>query len=367
MHGFRDVMALHLSPGSKEELIVGKFGYCEKPVWSFNEKWIVFSEGFSSLFQVPTSGGEPIRITSADNSANMPHSSLDSNRLVYSNEEWKTDIYRMALGTPQSTPERVIDSTVRDFNAQISPHGDALVFSTNRNGYFQIWIASSNGSNPKPLTESRYQFACCSSWSPDGSEIAFTALIDGNWDIYTVSREGGTPNRFTTHSAHEGRPTYTPDGKNIYFYSDREDRREIWKQSKRGKPNPQRITYGGGYDVRVNSLSIFYTRTFDDPGLWISDLNGHGAEPIQGLGDVRSGMWALTSDAIYWAHKKDAGYEVFRYDLKSRAKDLAPLAIFSADIWDTPPVISVSADGKMLFWHATDYHESDLVLLNDLF
>src|ERR1700720_3005862 len=59
-----------------------------------------------------------------------------------------------------------------------------------------IWVASSDGSNPRRVTshpgeEANPYFA------PDGKHIAFTATYDGNVDVYVIPREGGEPSRLT--------------------------------------------------------------------------------------------------------------------------------------------------------------------------
>ena len=54
-------------------------------------------------------------------------------------------------------------------------------------------------------------------WSPDGKSLAFASDRYGNFDIFTVSPDGGVPFRVTTHSAKETPWTFTPDGKRILF------------------------------------------------------------------------------------------------------------------------------------------------------
>lgn len=53
--------------------------------------------------------------------------------------------------------------------------------------------------------------------SPDGSEIAF---VSGG-DIWTVSATGGAARLLVAHSAHESRPLYSPDGRQLAFNSNR--------------------------------------------------------------------------------------------------------------------------------------------------
>ena len=53
--------------------------------------------------------------------------------------------------------------------------------------------------------------------SPDGKTILFELL----GDLYTLPINGGKATRITSGQAYDMQPTYSPDGKNIVFVSDR--------------------------------------------------------------------------------------------------------------------------------------------------
>ena len=52
---------------------------------------------------------------------------------------------------------------------------------------------------------------------PEGNRIAFSY----QGDLWTVSTDGGTPERLTIHEAYEGQPRWGPEGDRIAFTSDR--------------------------------------------------------------------------------------------------------------------------------------------------
>ena len=54
--------------------------------------------------------------------------------------------------------------------------------------------------------------------SPDGRRIAFDSQgEDGRWDIWTIDAEGGVPHRLTLHPGDENIPSWSRDGRCVYF------------------------------------------------------------------------------------------------------------------------------------------------------
>lgn len=58
-------------------------------------------------------------------------------------------------------------------------------------------------------------------FSPDGSKIAFTAIVGGNSDVYVVSASGGDPLRLTYHPGLDKVRGWSPDGSRVIFGSGR--------------------------------------------------------------------------------------------------------------------------------------------------
>lgn len=61
------------------------------------------------------------------------------------------------------------------------------------------------------------------SFSPDGKQIVFASLRDGNAEIYLMNDDGGNVRRLTDHPAWETHPVFSPDGTQIAFSADREN------------------------------------------------------------------------------------------------------------------------------------------------
>jgi Tol biopolymer transport system component/TolB-like protein/Tfp pilus assembly protein PilF len=60
-------------------------------------------------------------------------------------------------------------------------------------------------------------------FSPDGQQIAFASLRDGNAEIYLMDADGSNVRRLTNHPAWESHPVFSPDGTQIAFNADRDN------------------------------------------------------------------------------------------------------------------------------------------------
>jgi len=80
--------------------------------------------------------------------------------------------------------------------------------------------------------------------SPDGTQIAFSY----KGDIYTVSAQGGRAMQITTNPAHDTRPVWSPDGKQLAFASDRLGSMDVYLVNKEGGV-PTRLTTHSGNET----------------------------------------------------------------------------------------------------------------------
>ena len=83
-----------------------------------------------------------------------------------------------------------------------------------------LWIVARSGGTARRLT-STPSFEVDPYFSPDGSQIAFSATVAGNTDVYVVPTAGGDPKRLTYHPGIDRVRGWKPDGKSIIFASNR--------------------------------------------------------------------------------------------------------------------------------------------------
>ena len=132
-------------------------------------------------------------------------------------------IWRMPVDQSRRPPEPLTNSAAVDVDAEWSSNG-RMVFRSDRSGVNELWIASADGSRPWQATRSRGPFVGDPHWSPDGRAIAFTSHADGNPDIYLMRCEQDAvacsePRQLTRTPATDANPTWSADGRWIYFSS----------------------------------------------------------------------------------------------------------------------------------------------------
>ncbi len=216
--------------------------------------------GFS-LWRVPVSGAlGPARLELAGASAIGPAVSRAGHRLAYSRIIWDADIWK-ADGT--APPRRFLSSTLTDLDPQFSPDGRTIAFATSRSGRGgEIWTANRDGTALVRLTEGNGRMTGSPRWSPDGRSVAYVAQDeDGHWDVYVIDAAGGQPRRLTPDPSDEDLPSWSRDGRWVYYQSNRSGRSEVWRMPAAGG-DAQQITHDGGaapfeaWDGRT----VFYTK-----------------------------------------------------------------------------------------------------------
>lgn len=85
--------------------------------------------------------------------------------------------------------------------------------------------------------ESRIVYYHSPDWSPDGTRIAFTSDLDGNFEIYTIRPDGSDLVRLTNNEFGDGEADWAPDGTRLAYAS----RGAIYVMNSDGS-NPERLT-----------------------------------------------------------------------------------------------------------------------------
>jgi Tol biopolymer transport system component/DNA-binding winged helix-turn-helix (wHTH) protein len=336
--------------------------------WSRDGKSILFvGEGRSSanLLRLWIDGTlEPEIVELAGSHAEHPATVASRDRLLFSRYDWDAHLYRFTPGHP---PERVAASSSFEGDAHFSPDGRQLAFTSGRSGKIAIWVAAANGSHARQLTSDRWAWQGSPNWSPDGRVIAFDAHdADGHVHIWTIPAEGGYARRLTSATGDQTAPTWSRDGKWIYYSDNRDGSRDIWRVPASGG-TAERLTHTGtgflAYET-WDGTSLLYQPKFGDSPLLVMPLSGGGA--LRSLADcVRPAAFAPAGRRIvYVACGPGTRPALHSLDVvNGRDQVLGTLEHF-------PPAmlgvgLAVSPDGKTILFRGLPRRGSDLMLIEN--
>jgi TolB protein len=252
--GFSGLLAKILR--SNPRTLPGQIASDSPAVWSPDGGRIAFAqrgENGLDLYVMNADGSNIQRLTADSKNNHYPAWSPDGKQIAYTAEveTGNTDIFVMDVdfsdpANVQVSPGRnLTHSPGEDDYASWSPDGAEIAFSSDRGGEgWDIYVMDSNGGDVRPLTQNNGDNES-PAWSPDGTQIAFesnrerrlgsdllpgsselpgASVVSGaaNWDVYVMDADGTGIIPFTKSPASDRYPTWSPDGKQIVFASDRD-------------------------------------------------------------------------------------------------------------------------------------------------
>jgi TolB protein len=214
---------------------------------------------------------------------NYPSLAPDGLSLVYAafRESGVYEIYEMTLagGAVRQVTERL--GVVN--GPEISPDGTLIVFThwiaaTDRS---EIWLMARDGSNPQRLADVP---GWDPTWSPDGAQILFASNRSGPNQLWVMNLDGSDLRQVSDLPALRGRSDWSPQGL-IVTYSGQAWAREIFALHLDGSDQYQISPAGGnsqGPSFSPDGQWVAFTAYFDHPGddhgceIYIMRLDGTG-------------------------------------------------------------------------------------------
>lgn len=311
--------------------------------------------------QLPGAVTQPEPIELAPRIARFPAVSRALGRVAFSHVAWDPDIWAVREGRP---PAPLLVSTRADQDPQLSPDGKRLAFSSKQwTDPRRIFVSNADGSDPIQVTNDLGTREGSPAWSPDSLSIAFGSQgQDGTWHVFVIDAAGGPPRRLTTTPSNEHRPSWSRDGRWIYFASDRTGRFEVW-----------RVPAGSGEAVQVTDAGGFTSHeSFDGRALYY--LKGRAspqplfARPVAGgpetkiVDQVHSRFFAVAEDGVYYFTPPDAagGFALRHLEVsRRRTRELVRL--------DSEPWLglTVSPDRRTVLFTQLKQTNDDLFLIEN--
>src|SRR5215469_11784957 len=199
-----DVYVVPTSGGEPRRVTQDNTWIMGAPAWTPDGRDIVFSStraGLASLWRVSASGGTPRPVVGVGLNASYPSVSRKDHQLVYQQRNFKNNVWLLDLSdekTRRGPPSIVISDKGPELaRPHFSPDGKRMACESDRLGYAELWTCDSDGSNCSQLT-SLHGTAGAATWSPDGRQIAFEFRPKQHSEVYVAEVGGGQPRLLET-------------------------------------------------------------------------------------------------------------------------------------------------------------------------
>ena len=339
--------------------------------WTTDGSSIVFAsnrDGISKLWRIPAAGGVPAWIaTTGSGELHQPSIARTGGRMTLTERSFNTNIWylRRVPGYDRLSAQRLISSTRWDSNPDISPDGQRLAFVSRRSGAFEVWTSRSDGTEPARVTEVEGSFASTPRWSPDGQRLAFVSQEDESASLYVVDAAGGTPRRVTTGEASDAAPSWSRSGDSLYFASNRTGKWQVWKTPASGGGLARQVTRHGGFAAREGPDGRFlYYVKHSTPGIWRQPLGG-GDETLvtDQLEPYDWGNWDVTTRGLYFVRRAAPRPLLTFYNPDTGRS----LRVAYLDDLPRHPGLAVAPDASWFLYSRVDRSESDIMVVERFF
>ncbi len=207
-------------------------------------------------YRMPASRGTMRRV--AHRAADMIYEKLTGiagvfdTKVSYVTSEGQGDgrLYSLVVADQDGFNEhKIMESTDPIMSPAWSPDSRRLAYVSFEDNRSSIFIQTLRTGN-RVKVSSRAGVNGAPAFSPDGRKLVVTLSdADGNLDIYTLDTNTRQTKRITTHRAIDTEGSWSPDGRYIYFTSDRSGGPQIYRVSANGGA-AERVTFEGSYNAR---------------------------------------------------------------------------------------------------------------------
>jgi len=286
------------------------------PSLSPDGAWVTYAgdtTGNRDIYLQSVTGQTPINLTEDSRADDdQPAFSPDGNLIAFRSARDGGGLFVMGR-----TGEAVRRLTRAGFNPAWSPDGRQIVYTTsptelrpqNNEGLSELWAVDVDGGEPRRLSDRNTSLP---SWSPNGLRVAFGVRQGGGenqrLDIWTLPVGGGAAEPVTEDGYIDWNPVWSPDGRYLYFVSNRGGSTNIWRVAidegsgqTKGEPEPLTTPtpFAGHLSISADGHRLAYGALLETQNLQKLALD---PERIEVVGQPT----AVTTGSRFWANPDPA-------------------------------------------------------------
>ncbi len=204
-------------------------------------------------------------------------------------------------------------------------------------------------------------------WSPDGEWIAFDSRPQGPSHIFVVRGSRSDPKQITSGDADDVVPSWSADGRLIYFASNRTGSWQVWRvgvdSAGTAVSEAQQVTKGGGFAPKDPANGyVYFAKGPNTAGIWRVPVGGGAEEPV--VPELAGGLWGeweVAGSNLFFVAPRASDAAVIRLDLKTGVRQ-------AVRTLPKPPMredsgFAVAPDGTWMLYSQADQSGSDIFLV----
>lgn len=166
----------------------------------------------------------------------------DSGGLLFTaNENSKLKIWRASTATGKALP---VTKDAANYSAISLDRNAERMIATQVSDNFRLYLSSTGNLNDAKILTAAHLFT----FAPDGKIVYNSA----SGDIWTINRDGGEQRQLTNNAFGDFEQRVSPDGRFIFFTSNRTGDNQVWRMNADGSNQLQLTEKEGGYPFCVS-------------------------------------------------------------------------------------------------------------------
>ncbi|TVR18042.1 MAG: biopolymer transporter TolR [Balneolaceae bacterium] len=206
-----------------------------------DDDYVPYQEYIGSRLEILNVETGHLEVVHEENrSLQAPNWTIDGKSLIYNADGL---LYNFDLESRTYTQIYSGFATRNNNDHVISFSGEMLGIShhsEDHNGQSIVYVIPIEGGIPIQVTDLGPSYL--HGWSAGDDTLTYTGLRNGQYDIYKISVEGGEEVQLTDTPGLDDGSEYTPDGRYIYFNSERTGTMQIWRMRPDGS-NQEQLTF----------------------------------------------------------------------------------------------------------------------------
>lgn len=221
---FDKITIYDLKTKRTEDLSFKNFNYVEQVLWLTKKNTLLVTANEGKLFQlweISVSGKKLTRITNDLNNYLSPMLSADGKKLLTTQNNFFTNLWTLENENPNAEKQLTFGISNRDgyYGIDYFPNGE-IVYTSNEgeSGEQNIWRINPNSGERRQLTQNTGKRNENPVVSPDGKLIYFTSNRTEKSAIWQIEENGENPKQITfAENSNDAFPQLSSDGNALYF------------------------------------------------------------------------------------------------------------------------------------------------------